>query len=193
MLRQKTKRRRRTHSKEQAENCQEATKLLSEAAKLLQMSGKHLLDENLIKIKEEIDELINDANTSQSSDDSDSENSGEIDNLKDVISSIKLSHVSKLSKYSKGENFSRYCDRFLEYIRITRMKDRNLYLHFLQKMDDETYTILKTAKLTTEQKANGKLFVPIYKELIYGSEKTSLRNEVIDCKQNFGESVRDYA
>ena len=180
-------------AKEQAENCQEATKLLNEAAKLLQMSGKHLLDDNLIKIKEEIDELINDANTSQSSDDSDSENSGSIDNLKDAISSIKLSHVSKLSKYSKGENFSRYCDRFLEYIRITRMKDRNLYLYFLQKMDDETYTILKTAKLTTEQKANGKLFVPIYKELIYGSEKTSLRNEVIDCKQNFGESVRDYA
>ena len=180
-------------AEKQAENCQEATKLLNEAAKLLQQSGKHLLDDNLIKIKEEIDEIINEANTSISSDESDSEDSGKIDNLKDAISSMKLSHVTKLSKYSKGENFSRYCDRFLEYIRITRMRDRNLYLYFLQKMDDETYTILKTAKLNTEQKANGKLFVPIYKELIYGSEKSSLRNEVIDCKQNFGESVRDYA
>ena len=117
----------------------------------------------------------------------------EANKLADAISSVKLSQVSKLSKFSKGENFSRYCDRFLEYIKISQVRDRNLYLYFLQNMDDETYTILKTAKLTPEEKANGMLFVEIYKRIIYGSEKISLRNEVIDCKQNFDEGVRDYA
>ena len=171
-----------------------ATTMMREAKKLIEESKKLLRGDDLSKLEEQLGDIVTIKRECLSeSEDSDNEDNQEVSNLATAISTIKLSNITKLYKFSKGENFARYCDRFLEFIRISRVRDPNLYLFFLQKMDNETYTILKTAKLSAEEKANAKLFIKIYKDLIYGNEKMSLRNEVIDCKQNFGENVRDYA
>ena len=136
-----------------------ANEFIEDAKRLIAESKKLLRGKDVLKIKEELEDVVLLQTEESEIDD-------EANKLADAISSVKLSQVSKLSKFSKGENFSRYCDRFLEYIKISRMRDRDLYLYFLQNMDDETYTILKTAKLTPEEKADGKLFVEIYKRII---------------------------
>ena len=100
--------------------------------------------------------------------------------------------LTKLRKYSKAENFARFCERFVEYVYINKLEDVNLYLVFLQYMDDEKYSILKTVQLTNAQKSNPSQFCAIYKDIIYGSDIICLKNEVLDCKQLEDESVSSF-
>ncbi len=113
--------------------------------------------------------------------------------LTTALTKLKLSQVTKLRKYSKGENFSRFCQRFIEYVYITRMKDEHLYLFLLQHVCDETYSILKSVELTDEEKRNENLFCAKYKEAIYGEQSIPLKSEVMDCKQQSDEDVSDFA
>ena len=92
--------------------------------------------------------------------------------------------MTKLRKFTKGENFSRFCERFQEYVYITKIEDINLYVYFLQNVDDETYSTLKSVKLTGSQKGNAELFCNVYKNAIYG--------EVMDCKQQSGKNISDF-
>ena len=121
------------------------------------------------------------------------EGMSELEDITNAISKIKLSQLTKLRKFSKGENFSRFCERFLEYIYITKMCDPNLYVFFLQNVDDETYATLKAVTLIDQQKNNAEQFCDVYKRAIYGDEGLSLKNEVMDCKQKTDESISDYA
>ena len=66
----------------------------------------------------------------------------------ETLSGMKLSQIAKLRRYTKGENFSRFCERFQEYVYITKMKDKHLYMYFLQNVDDETYSTLKSVNLS---------------------------------------------
>ena len=115
-----------------------------------------------------------------------------IKDLTESLSSIKMSHVPKLRVFSKGQNFSRFCERFIEYVCISKIRDPNMYLLFLQNVDDVTHTRLKGVLLTDEQKANAKLFCQEYKQVIYGDEKFSLKYSLLDCKQKSGETISDY-
>ena len=69
-----------------------------------------------------------------------------------ALAGMKLSQVTKLSRFNKGVNFSRYCERFQEFVTITKMRDENLPLYFLQHVDDETYSALKAVNLTPTEK-----------------------------------------
>ena len=73
--------------------------------------------------------------------------------LAKAISKMTLSQVTKLRKFSKGENFAKFCERFMEYCNITNIADNNLYLLFLQNVDDETYTTLKSVELSPDDKS----------------------------------------
>ena len=99
---------------------------------------------------------------------------------------MRMSQMTKLRKFTKGENFSRFCGRFQEYVYITKIEDRNLYMYFLQNVDDKTYSTLKSVKLTVSQKGSAELFCNVYKNaiLIYG--------EVMDCKQQSGKNISDF-
>ncbi len=170
------------------EMIEQAKELLAETKKL------QVQDLDLSNIKKEIEEILDhQISDSEVSDDEGSQDPKSVGKLTEVLSTIKLSHVTKLRKYTKGENFARFCNRFLEYIQITRMRDSNLYMFFLQNVCDETYTILHSAVLSDREKKDAKLFCKIFKDIIYGEEKVSLQNEFIDCKQNVGETVMDYA
>ena len=40
----------------------------------------------------------------------------------------KLSNLTKLRKFSKGENFSIFCDRVIQFVQIANMKSANLHM-----------------------------------------------------------------
>lgn len=157
----------------------EAKQLIDQAKILLKKSKE--LDKDL-QLKQEMKDLFSDSE----------DNIYITEELADAVSTIKLSHISKLRRFSKGENFSRFCERFIEYVYITKMCDPKLYMFFLQNVDDETYTNLKLVSLSEAEKADAHLFCKVYKDAIYGDESLSLKNAVFDCKQNRGETISDY-
>ena len=164
------------------EEKEKAIQLLKDARALLEESKKL---EPGINLKQELQDFLSDSDNEHETED--------IGKISNALSKIKLSQITKLRKFSKGENFSRFCERFQEYVYITNMRDVNLYMFFLQNVDDETYSVLKTARLTTEKKADASLFCEVYRNAIYGDESLSLKNEVMDCTQKSGETVSDYA
>ena len=92
---------------------------------------KLLRGDDLSKLEEQLGDIVTIKRECLSeSEDSDNEDNQEVSHLATAISTIKLSNITKLYKFSKGENFARYCDRFLEFIRISRVRDPNLYLFF---------------------------------------------------------------
>ena len=138
-------------------------------------------------IKQELDKII------QPEEESENEVSDDENNISEALSNINLSRITKLRKFLKGENFSTFCERFKEYVYITKMKDSNLYIFFLQNVDDETYSELKTVPLSAIDKQDPSLFCKIYKKVIYGDQTISLKNEVMECKQKNDEKISDFA
>ena len=115
-------------------------------------------------------------------------NSGLVEGLQN----LRLTNP-KFPKYEKGDSFVRYCDKFQEYVLLTNQAHENLYLYFLQNVDDETYAKLKLVKLTDAQKLDATSFCQIYKQAIYGEQIIQLVNEVRDCLQQEQDSISDYA
>ena len=110
-----------------------------------------------------------------------------------AFSKLKLGQMTKLRKYERGENFSRFCERFAEFVQITKIADENLHLFFLQNVDDETYATLKSVNLKESEQRDCTLFCEIYKTAIYGAESIPLKNEVQECKQLIGESMTTFS
>ena len=113
--------------------------------------------------------------------------------LTEAILKLNISHNVQMPKFQKSENFSTFCERFQQYVIVSRLNDPNLYKYFLLNVDNETYTTLKSTELTNAQKADANLFCPIYKQLFYGNLGVLLRNEVRDCRQNSTETITEYA
>ena len=57
---------------------------------------------------------------------------------------LSILPVVKLEKFAKEANFSRFCERFIEHVYLNKIVDENLYLYFLQHVDDDTYSMLDT-------------------------------------------------
>ena len=110
-----------------------------------------------------------------------------------VLSKMKIGQITKLRKFEKGENFSRFCERFREYVEITQIADVNLHLYFLQHVDDETYSTLKPVELNEAEKRDSSLFCEKYKQAVYGTDSVPLKNEVLECKQSSSEDITSYS
>ena len=115
------------------------------------------------------------------------------EDLAAALTKMKLSQITKLRKYNKGESFARFTERFKEYTYITGMKDKKLYLFLLQNVDDATYSILKGVDLDDDQKEDPELFCDEYIKAIYGDQSVPLKSEVMDCKQQSEEDITSYA
>ena len=87
-------------------------KLLDELKRLVEKSK----DQGMI-IKQELDTLIPNEEFEIESV-HEEESSEDVKYISEALSNIKLSQISKLRKYTKGENFSTFCERFKEYSRI---------------------------------------------------------------------------
>lgn len=103
---------------------------------------------------------------------------------------LKLTNT-KMAKYKSGENFAIYCERFIDY--VDGKTSDNLYRSFLQNVDDETYSALKQVKLEDQQKCDAKIFCEIYKNRIYNNDGIILKNELMQCQQNEGETIDKFA
>ena len=106
--------------------------------------------------------------------------------------SLGLGQLAKLRKFEKGENFSRFCERFQEYVQMTQIASDQLHIFFLQHVDDETYSMLKAVNLKEDEKQNCSQFCEIYKKAIYGSDSVPLKNELLQCWQAIDESISTF-
>ena len=149
-------------------------------------------DQGLL-IQEELGKLLPKAEEEEAEETNEGAETAEVAEVTKALTKMKLSQVTKLRKYNKGENFSRFCERFKEYIYITKIKDQKLYLFLLQNVDDETYSTLKSVHLEEVEMRDEEKFCEAYKKVIYGDEGIHLKSEVMDCKQQSDEDVSDFA
>ncbi len=165
----------------------------AEASDLARKARELFKEATMIREKLEDDGKEIDVEELQSLEAFESEEEEDEEKLSKALSSIRFSQVTKLKKFKRGENFSMWCDRFVEYVHITKMKDENLYMFLLQNVCDQTYSVLQTVELTKSQKRNAKEFCRLYKAAIYGDEEIALKNELMSCQQKVGESIEEYA
>ena len=89
---------------------------------------------------------------------------------KQVKSSSRLGTMSlklpQLEKFQRGDNFSKFCEKFLEYVTLGNIDSDNLPLLFLQLVDDFTRERLKKIILTTGQRKDPKQFIEEYMKKI---------------------------
>ena len=101
--------------------------------------------------------------------------------------------VPKPDKYVAGENFSRFVERFKQWITLGNMEDDNLYLLFLSFLDEKTYDKLKGVKLDADGKKDERVFCQEYLKVIYGQEDVrNLRSTLMTMGQREDESIDDY-
>lgn len=100
-----------------------------------------------------------------------------------------------LQKFRRGDNFARFCTRFIDLTELNNVSCTNLNLFFLQLIeDDKTYTLLRSIQLDDAEKQSAQLFCKRYKFFIYGEENTMiLKTQFMNCTQNSHESIADYA
>ena len=168
---------------------QENKDLLDQLKTLMQAA-----DEQATLLQSEIDKLA--IKTEQVEDEEDEEKhdtKNAIDDITTSVSRMKVTHSPKLSKFLKGENFAQYCERFKEFAYLYKLKDKKLHLYFLQHMNDETYSILKSVTLSEREQEDPELFCDEYKRAIYGEESSTLKADVFECKQLSSESIEEFA
>ena len=118
---------------------------------------------------------------------------------KQVKSSSRLGTMSlklpQLEKFQRGDNFSKFCEKFLEYVTLGNIDSDNLPLLFLQLVDDFTRERLKKIILTPGQRTDPKQFIEEYmKKICPPHEGSTFKAKLAEIKQKqSGESVEEYA
>ena len=114
--------------------------------------------------------------------------------LSQAISTLALSSMTKPPKFKKGESFAKHCDRFLDYIRITR-QERNASkdILFLQNVDDVTYGKLSQVTLSQWDIVDTKAMLMEFKRKYYGGNSAFLKERLQQSKQLQSESIEQYA
>ena len=103
-------------------------------------------------------------------------------------------NIPRMKSFTNGENFARFITRFTEHVTYNGIQDCNLYLYFLTLLDEITYDKLRKIQLTKAEKQNSKSFCQKYIEAYYPKgQKSTLRNEMINVKQQAEEGIEDFA
>ena len=113
--------------------------------------------------------------------------------LATAFNKLTITQSTKLRKFVTGEKFSCFVQRFKEYVQLTNLGDTNLYLFFLQHVDDETYTRLKQVEIEADKTNDVDEFCREFITAIYGEETVALQSEALACKQLDSESVSTFA
>ena len=107
-------------------------------------------------------------------------------------SSITKVISTKPPKYKDGENFSNHCKRFLQYLTIAKVASDDLHIHFLQTLDDRTFSKLENTRLDENEKSDATRFLALYRAQIYKDDNFSIKNDLMTCEQLETESLADY-
>ena len=107
--------------------------------------------------------------------------------------SKNMVQISKLKKFSKGDNFSIFVDLFKSHVSYVNLHHDNLYLYFLQHVEDDiTYSVLKSVVLDSEGKRNAETFCQRYMDEIYGDELIAWKHKLLNCVQLENEDIDAY-
>jgi len=136
-----------------------------------------------VQIKQEIDQILADQDTVGNTTN---------DSLVTVMENLTIQKNARLKRYELGENFYRYCDRFIRQVGLTNIKPEHQYDYFIQNLNDQTYSVLKDITLTTVQKNDCSLFCEVFKKTMYSNRTFSLKEEVRACRQKPDESIAEY-
>ena len=102
--------------------------------------------------------------------------------------------VPKPANFVHTNNFSRFCERFKQYVTLGRLQGPNLHYLFLSMLDDITYAKLERVNLRELEKRDPDLFCRRYERVIYPpGESKALRSELSMIKQGANESVEKFA
>ena len=102
--------------------------------------------------------------------------------------------LPKPEKFQRGQNFTRFCNNFEDYVKLARIKDDNLNIYFLSLLDDFTKDKLKKITLSPDQRKDAGSFIPIFIEkMTPRHEAENLKLQLSDIRQSAGESIEDFA
>ena len=102
--------------------------------------------------------------------------------------------LPKPEKFKRGQNFSKFCEKFMDYITLSKIHDDNLYILFLNMVDDFTLDKLRKVPLSKDQRKDARKFIDLYEKKINPShEGRTFRSKLADLKQKSGESIEDFA
>ena len=97
-------------------------------------------------------------------------------------------------KFKRGDNFSRFCENFRDYVKLAALPSTNLNIYFLTLLDSFTKEKLKSVSLSTREKSSAELFTAAYiSKMTPRHEAESLKLKLLDEKQRKGESIEDFA
>ena len=92
-------------------------------------------------------------------------------------------------KFKRGDNFSRFCNNFLDYSKLACLD-----IYFLTLLDSFTKDKLKGVRLTEKQKKDARMFTAAYiKKMTPEHEAESLELKLLDEKQSNKESIEDFS
>ena len=111
------------------------------------------------------------------------------------ISHHFIKSIPKPDRFQKGQNFSRFVRRFVQYITLSNMEGENLDLLFLSFIDhDETYEKLSRIELSELEKSNLKSLVERFEKEIYPNiASQTLKSELQNLCQKSNESAEEFA
>ena len=102
--------------------------------------------------------------------------------------------LPKPDKFKRGQNFSKFCEKFMDYVTLSKIHDDNLYILFLNMVDDFTLDKLRKVPLSRDQMKDARKFIDLYEKKINPShEGRTFRSKLADLKQKSGESIEDFA
>ena len=102
--------------------------------------------------------------------------------------------LPKPEKFKRGQNFSKFCEKFVDYITLSKIKDDNLYILFINMVDDFTSEKLRKIALTPGQRKDARLFIQEYEKKMNPShEGRTMRSKLADLRQDKNEKAEDLA
>ena len=111
------------------------------------------------------------------------------------ISQHFIKSIPKPDRFQKGQNFSRFVRRFVQYITLSKMEGENLDLLFLSFIDhDETFEKLSRVELSELEKSDIKSLVERFEKEIYPNiASQTLKSELQNLCQKSDESAEEFA
>ena len=111
-----------------------------------------------------------------------------------VTTATVSTYIPKPANYKHGENFSRFCSRFKQYITLANIRNKNLHLFLLSMIDEQTYARLSEVSLTNTERESSDLFCAMFEKAIYPpGESRATKSELASCKQEPSEAIATYA
>ena len=104
-----------------------------------------------------------------------------------------FSFSSQLPKFHKGEDFSMHCARFSEHVALAQILPAQQFPIFLQSIQcDQTYSLIRNSNLSPEEKRDSNLFLESLKNILYGQDRYSNRNILLDSTQSPTETISEF-